>query len=583
MICAFCINVSAATGSSRERDATYEKLKKSFYEQDWDNVLSGVDRFRTSFPHSNRESSITFMAAQAALYLRNLDRALFEAQYLWIRFPESRYRDDARMIKAECAILSERWEDAKKELDWLIGFALDDSLVSAAHSRRGEIEEFFAFKNAKNIPKQVIPSDQPHAVLLLPLSGESSENAEAFLTGFRYEWGQSFSSEPLVYDTRSDPVYAACLVRKLAEDGDVWVVTGGLDASEAAAIAATAELHNLPFISTMCGSDGLASIGNHIFQGRSDFSLIGTLLAKHAILEKGLGHFGIMAPQNLKGRQLASAFKQTVLDAGGSILVEEVYYSGTEDFRSYFNRIREFGLKYAFEDSLRVLYANTGILGSDSTGIVPGEYDLEADTVHTTPWDAFETEPVWTLTQEFMDSLWTVEHEHLREILAETHEEIDSLEIPISVFDGFLLVAEPGMLEFIAPQFARANIQTQLFGGEEWSDRIHLRRVKNYIEGLIFADPLSPSGGEEYYAFLTRIEHDADDPLHRYVLAGERAARMVEFGLDRSYGRESMRKALSQIRDLETFSGKVSLLKEERVDRHVQLFHVKKGEFQPIE
>ncbi len=577
------VNWTAIAGSSQERDNAYQGIKRDFQECKWEEVLTSIDQFRAAFPHSNRESSITFMAAQAALYARHLDRALFEAQYLWLRFPESRYRDDTRMIKAECAILSERWDDAKKELDWLIGFAIDDSLVTAARSRRDEIEEFFALRNKMNLPEDIIPSDMPHVALLLPLTGESIETAEAYLSGFRYGWGKAFSNEPLVYDTRDDPVYAACLTKKLARDGEIWVIGGGLDASEAASIASMAELYDMPFISTTCGSEGLASIGSNIFQGRSDFSLIGTLLAKHAILEKGLGNFGILAPQNIEGRQLAGAFKQAILDAGGSILVEEIYYSGTEDFRSYFNRIREFGLKYAFADSLRVLYANEGILSVDSSVFTPSKLDLEADTSHTPDWDDYQSEPVWTLSEEFVDSLWEAEHEHIREIMEETHEEIDSLEIPITVFDGFLLVAETGKLEFIAPQFARANIQTQLFGGEEWSDRVQLRRIRDYVEGLVFADPLSPAGGEDYYAFLAQVEYDSEDPLHRYILAGERAARMVEFGLDRAFGRESLRKSLSQIRDLDTFSGKVSLLKEERVDRHVPLFQLKHGDAQPLE
>lgn len=164
-----------------------------------------------------------------------------------------------------------------------------------------------------------------------------------------------------------------------------------------------------------------------------------------------------------------------------------------------------------------------------------------------------------------------------------TKKEIDSLEIPLKVYNGFLLITEPGGIEIMAPQFARFNITTQLFCNEEWADREALYRVRNYINGIVFAEPLAAKEDAEYMRFARQLSNFDSTHVNEHHLAGERAARIVEFGLERAQESDSLRKALSMVRELTTLSGEVSLIKEERVDRNVTLVQFSEGTFKVLD
>ncbi len=592
LVIAVAVALTAAAGrviagSEQDREGAFGEVREAFDSGDWSRVLVLVDRFRRGFPHSKRESSVTFLAAQAALRDRHLARALWEAQRLWVLFPRSVYRDDARMIMAECAILAERWEAAQRELNWVIAFSPDDSLVLAARERSNELRMLFARREAleRRAEAEVdtgLTGTTPVA-LLLPLSGGLAAEAGAFLEGFLARWRGFGLPEPQVFDTGGDPVRAVRLARSLARERRVWATIGGLEPSEAAGLATAAQLDRMPFLTTVCGSEGVASIGGYAFQGRPDHSLIGRRLAQFAVGELGLGRFGILAPNSTSGRQLTEGFKRVVRDHGCEILDEEVYYPGTEDFRVYFNRLRRIGLRFAFADSVRLYFNNHGALIIDSARVEPPARFLVVDTSQSFVEDSTIADTTWMLADEYIDSLWEAEHQRLRRWMETTGEEMDSLEIPVDAYEGFLLLVEPGHQEMLAPQFARANLRTRVLGGEEWSDRRALKRILGYVEGMVFADPLAPVGGDEYDRFIEQVGGMPDDPLHRSALGGARAATMVEFALRRAHDPESMRIALSQIRDLPTLSGKVSLLKEERVDRFVPLVQVIDGSIKPLE
>jgi len=285
---------------------------------------------------------------------------------------------------------------------------------------------------------------------------------------------------------------------------------------------------------------------------------------------------------NQAGRQIVCGFKESVQSNGANVLAEEAYYPGAQDFTMQLKHFREIGLRLAYDDSLRAYFLAKGHLLTDERILKLGKSALQP----VLPPAGIEMYPdedtTWTVSDQLLDSLWIADHERLREWMTLTKNEIDSLEIPLNVYDGFLLVVEPDAVEILAPQFARFNINTQLLGNENWADREALFRVSNYVEGLVFAEPMNVRGGDEYYNFAAEISAVDSAGINCHHLEGERAARMMAFAAARAEDPESLRIALSQIRDLETYSGKVSLLKEERIDRRVTLVRFRFGEFELV-
>lgn len=566
--------------SKQEIDQEYQHLKAVFNAGNYEETLSGIDGFRLKYSNSERESSITLLAAQAALKLRNLNRARNEARYLILKFPDSGYIDDSRWILAECDLMSERWTLAEQHLDWILAFSQDPDLSEAARIRMNALRSFINLKKYDSVAKRSSPVAK--IGLILPLTGESSEKARDYLHGFQTAWGSEPDSNLIVYDSKNDPIHAVRLAQQLNREDGVWGIVGGLDPAESAALASISEVEKIAFLTTECGVEGLAGIGRHVFQGRADFRKIGEALARHAVLDLDRGRFGILAPVSQEGQQIIEGFK-TVLDRlGGEVVAEEIYYPGAEDFKPQLDNIRRKGLHRLYDDSLRLCYEINGYLMIDSAVFDPPEADLVPNIPRDLSLDEGE-DTTWTVSDELLDSLWKADHKRLLEWMEDTGEEIDSLEIPLDVFGGFLLVIERDKVKIVAPQFARANLRTQLLGNELWDDLEKLRDENRYVEGMIFAVPLAVSGGEDYYEFATSIAGEENIPVNHFHLAGERAARMIRFAVERSTNSDSFRRALSQIRDLETLSGKVTLLKEERVDRHVTLRRFVNNELETIE
>jgi ABC-type branched-subunit amino acid transport system substrate-binding protein len=411
------------------------------------------------------------------------------------------------------------------------------------------------------------------------LTGTDDDAAQAYLRGFNLGWRSVGVGVPLVYDSEGDPVRAVRLAQKLAAETHAWGVVGGLTTAEAAALAATAECVNVPFLTTSCGAADLSAIGRNTFQGRADFHRIGRELGRYAILELELAHFAILAPRSDEGRQIARGFKESVELAGCEIIAEEAYYQGANDYSASFARIRATGLRRAYDDSLRGFWKSHGYILIDDTPYHPPQSAIIPEPLPPGLELEPEEEPTFTLSKALLDSLWEADIARQRRWIVNTKQEIDSLEIPLSVYDGFLMVIEPGAIPIAAAQFARFNFQTKLFGDENWGDREALARVQSYVDGLIYPEPLTVTGSEDYQHFSAEIAQSDGGPVNKQHLAGERAARMIAFAAAHADGPASLRLTLSQIRDLPTLSGTVSLLKEERVDRRVNLMQFIGGQF----
>ncbi|MBT7787275.1 MAG: tetratricopeptide repeat protein [Calditrichaeota bacterium] len=628
----FCFILVTDSGSAPrvdQVDNSYNYIKNSFENEKWQEVLEKGERFRQDNKRSKWESSIIFLMAQSALKLSDINRAFIEAERLRLKFPNSDYNDDARWIMAEIALMSENWEKAQNHLRWIIGFSNDQRLKKTAQIRLEELKNFLSQLQKSNDDSGSFESNQAQIALLLPFSTSLKEKAEDFSLGFQIRWEADGAGKFKVYDTKGDPVRAVRLARQLAMDNTVSAFVGGFDPPESAALAAVAEADDIPFLTTVCGVEGVTAIGRNVFQGRVDFGSMGKALAQKAVGMFDGGSYGILVPQSQEGEQIATGFKLALEEAGGEILAEEVYYTDTEDLKSYFHRIRAIGLRKAYDDSLRAFYETNGWIRTDTLYVydsrdsdernwsyvemdstfeigfkLPGHLFMPVDAEPTIDGltdidelisdsfilslvsdsldNALSTDTVWTLTDEFLDSLWISEHKRIREWMIETEQEIDSLEIPLYVFDGFLLVIEPDQIEMVAPQFARANLRTQLFGGEFWADHEALQKVRSYVDGIIFAEPMAISGGEDYYDFAATVSGDSSKIVSRYHLAGERAAKMLAFASMNAQTPSDLRLALSQIRDLETLSGKVSLLKEERINRYLGLFRFYRGNFEEL-
>ncbi len=553
-------------------ETAYNSLKVLFANGEWERCIVQSDTFRKQYPSSTYLSSVIYLAAQSALKARLLDRAHLEAQRLRLQFPESKYLDDARMIEAECALLAGQWDEAERLKAWVISFARDKQLCDLARQRKEELKNYLNSLKKEQQSSSVALSSPLTVGIILPITGPESDAAEAFLRGYDWYRRRANLPSPLIWDDMGDPVRAVRLFKSAQREGKVRLIIGGIEAGTAAALAATAQEVKIPFLTTLNADEGLASIGAYAFQGRADYFKCGQALAHWAVEHQGLNRFAMLYPLTKYGKQFAQGFRSFITESGGKILAEDTYYSGTSDFSGPLKSIREKGLRIQWDDSLRVAFETTGSLVLNG-----GDFTVK----DSGPDSLFKVEE---LSQSFLDSLWNVQKRRLNRWMETTGRDIDSLSIPLRIFDGFLLVTEPDAIEILAAQFARYNFKTQLLGDENWADKETLSKVARYMEGLVYVEPYPPELNDEYYALSNEVSAVKEGTkMNRYHLAGERAARIVAFATKRIGQIGDVRETLSLVRDLPTLSGLVSFVKEERVARNVALIQFRQGEFKFLE
>jgi len=555
--------------SSEMRD--YVLLQQAYDFRNWEQALKLTDYFLIDYPASIKRSSAIFIAAQASLNLRQINRAQMESKRLLLSYPESIYSDQAHWIVAQGWLMSEQYDSAEVELNWILNNASDTLIQELATKQLDELTSYLYFEAKTEELANNLTSDSLSVALILPLTGGKQKGAaEDFLLGFRITWENFGYEAPLIYDNKSDPINSVLIFKNVVQKHGVWAVIGGINQLDAAAIAATADKEKIPFLSTSCGVTGLGAIGDYAFQGRIDYNRIGESLAEYIVNTDSTGQrFGILAPMSQEGQQIAAGFKKVLTDDSSEVLVEDYYYPGTDDFASYLKHFRKVGIWQMFADSLKSQLEISGGLEFDGNLFLSRTEEIAIDSV---------------LTDSLIDSLWIAEHKRLQQEIEDSEIEIDSLEIPVSIYDGFLLIIEEGKgkIEALASQFARFNIQAQILGNESWMDSEALYRVRNYVEGIVFAQPFLESEGTESSSFRGAILGNGSDRLNKYHLAGDRAARIIAQAAKNSRDPQDLARGISQIRDLETLSGRVSFVQTEGTANSVNLIRFTGGMFENV-
>jgi hypothetical protein len=299
--------------------------------------------------------------------------------------------------------------------------------------------------------------DTLHIAVVLPLTGALSSIGNPILDGIKYS-AMSFmdsSSQAVqlhIYDNGGELSESIRIARLVRANPDVIAQIGPLTNENVKGTAAVMAGHSIPIIAPTATENQLTSLSDGVFQFRATRERKAIALAEYAVQTLGLQTFAIIAPSTEYGQQLADNFASRVDEIGGVIQYQGWYVGEPKDLSTvHFNRIREFGLEELYEkmqaDSLR--------LDSLSLGLI-----TEGDSVN-------------------------VYEEQLKPILRKsrpTHG--DSLRVNLSHIDGIFFPIHAGSIPYIASQLAHNNLETHVFGDENWLDKETLRKNARYLPKL---------------------------------------------------------------------------------------------------
>ncbi len=179
--------------------------------------------------------------------------------------------------------------------------------------------------------------DRTHVGVVLPLSGPLAPYGRRALDGillaagvYRRDGAGDF--EIFVEDSGSSPALAAQGVERLVEDHNVIAVIGPISWKESIAAGDMAQSLGVLNLS-LSGKEGISERGAYLFQNALTPRVQMENLVKHAVQEKRLRRFAILAPNNAFGEDMATEFAAVAKKLGGKIVGYESYQPDAKDFQ----------------------------------------------------------------------------------------------------------------------------------------------------------------------------------------------------------------------------------------------------------
>ncbi len=530
---------------------------------DYRNAENYAGNIIREYPNSRYRADAHFVIAVSEYYLGNAEEAVRNFA-LAVEFSRN---DDlakkcelyaSRIVQQE--ISSSNLQDIYDSYPWnkakpLFMLWLARSYYADGKKQQGDalISEFLAsypqhrFASAarqlRDTPLDAF-STKVRVGVVLPMTGLYSSEATSLLRGMAYALKKRQKSIPgielLLHDSQGTIPGAVRTTISLLKQ-NITLMIGELEGNESAAVAGLSAQAKTPLVVPVAIENGIAAISKIIFQANNDLETRGNKLAEYAFQNLGLRTFAILAPADNYGHALADAFSNKIDELGGTIMAQQWYYPGTQDFKNQLNAIREAGFRYAFRDSLIAL----------GLKVTPGRID--------SLFHAFDKATIRK----------SEEHEGL----------IKTNDIPLNSIDGMFLPIYEEDLDYVAPQLALANINAQLLGGSNWQNADILRKQRRYVNNAIFVSGNFISETDyKYKNFVNDFRMVTSASPTIMSVYGVNVMNLIIKAIDAGNTHpDEIVNYLENVKDYQGIGGKISLDKEKRVNSAVNFLKFQDG------
>ncbi|MFQ5823145.1 MAG: penicillin-binding protein activator [bacterium] len=498
-------------------------------------------------------------------------------------FPKSRYVDDAYYAKATCYFRLNQYFKSVQDLFWVTDWSSEKILVNKSkklanfimHSNLSlkELQNLLSYANGENSSalltlqlsrKELLVGSSNRAVSLLkdykkkfgsnvyspkidqllreaeglnarpikvgvvlPLTGYYAQEGLGVLRGIKYIQMQDKNNfrapiQLVVRDSESNLIKAIKEIKNLIKEENVRVVIGELESEVTAGIGALASSDQIPVLGPASTENDVASVGEAVFQLNSDLEQKGAALADYAFKKLGLRTFATLAPADEYGQQMTASFTSKIDELGGRIIAQSWYYGSPQDLSRQFKSIREAAFHF------------------DSTDV-----------------------------------------EQILKMAKEEGEELEEHDIPVESIDGIFFPVYSDDIKYVAPQFALANIQAQILGGEYW-DKLEVLKeaqIKRYINGAIFVSDYFPDEeSREFRNFRSDFRLKMRKSPERWEVFGCDALGVIKDVINQ--GAKTSLEITQKLNSLSGYNGikgKISFKDNHRVNKEVNFLQFING------
>ncbi|NOY77493.1 MAG: ABC transporter substrate-binding protein [Calditrichaeota bacterium] len=593
-----------------EVEKAYQKGLQLFKSGRYDVAAWELQNMLILFPKNHRKSSALYLIARARFHEKKYAEANEALKQLLQEFPKSKYRYDALFLEAAIAyqqnnipktleLLQKIIDDSKNKTlvqqsekiaykivvshyalsdisdlknqysssnlkpVWMLAEASKLIAVGDYQQAKKKTESFLkAFPNSplrtEALALKKILAESPTLALkigvILPLTGFYSEQARDVANGIQmaYDtWKNSHARTNIhleIFDSRGNIVEALKTTQRLVASKKTLALLGSLESNPTAAIAAVSSYGPIPMLAPTGTENGIADLGENVFQMDGNIDIRGKILAEYAIQKLHLKTFAILAPADEYGKQITDSFAATIDQLGGKILAETWYYEGAMDFKKQLSHIRNVGLEKMVWDSLRAAYPN--------------------------------------YADPQIDSLFAIEKVIRREknqnrVIKKL---ADSTAVPVTSIDGIFLPVYTEDIKYIAPQYAMFNIQSQILGGDYWKDINILNDNNRYINGVIFTTDVYVNENDlPYLRFKNQYRMTFKSSPSKFSILGYDTMRFLLKVIGAgNYTTADVLKALKKTDTFEGLHGTFKFSNGSRVNSGMVLLRYENGAFRRV-
>ncbi len=223
-------------------------------------------------------------------------------------------------------------------------------------------------------------------------------------------------------------------------DSRADAIVGPLTSEQTLEVTHVLATKRIPQVAPMATQEGLTDKSDHLFQLGVSPRIVAETLVDHAIKQRRAHTFGIIAPDDDYGKEIADTFADAARDRGARVFPIQLYEPGVTDHREEIMTLKKTVLDELYDE------------------------------------DIFYTEDDDTLDEEQV---------HAR-------------------LDGIFLPGDAEDLNYILPQLRFYNLYGQYYGTDGWANPQALDRSREFLEGAIFAsaEHLDPARSK-YRRFAT--------------------------------------------------------------------------------
>ena len=432
-----------------------------------------------------------FLLAKTNVRLGDFEQAETVIRRFFAEFPRSSYRQYTKYLLAEIYFAQGYEPNA---ILWLLELVKDDNDPSLRELASEKLEILLKNKSKldlHNLQEQTSPAGRKYidnfigrfidvgAIYLLIADGDSVdlEIAEGMSRALEIHRGKSDETLPefRIINVGSSSIEAALAVKSLKGEKALLVLSA-LEGEQSIAASAASNCLSAPMLIVSDNTPDIWKIGDKIWQLAPDKESMGTALADFAVEQLGYRRFAVMAPLDSPQRRLSEAFITKAEELGAEIAALEWYYSESSDLGKYFKRLRRQGFRIVFSDSLQQLAQR------DSLFIDSVYAEILPDSLYRRIEDnLFKID---SLNAETDSLLWM---EFQRQLIYQAkfqRVEIDSNNIPLECFDGFLFLFSPQKVDMYIPQFAFYNFRTNILSEANSFSPQSLAKYNGYLDNL---------------------------------------------------------------------------------------------------